>query len=57
MYIVNKNFCRVKKIYDYLAQRLFFNIMIRLILESYMEFSVDSFLNLKQVRIFLDIII
>jgi len=37
------------KLYNYIANILFFNLILRLIIEGYMDFSVTSLLNVTNV--------
>ena len=37
-------------VYNYLADMLFFNMILRLILEGYMNYAVSCFLNATDVR-------
>ena len=41
---------RGRKIYEFIADRLFFNIIIRFLLEGYLEFAIDSMINMKSVN-------
>ena len=36
----------LNKIYNYLAKRLFWNIIIRIFLEGYMQYAITSLINL-----------
>lgn len=37
------------KVYNYIAGILFFNLILRLIIEGYMDFSISSFLNVTNM--------
>jgi hypothetical protein len=39
----------IMKVYNYIADILFFNLILRLIIEGYMDFSVTSFLNVTHL--------
>lgn len=41
---------RVELIYDYLEKTLFWNMIIRLILEGYLEYSISAVINCENVR-------
>jgi len=44
------NLCeKGKKLYQWISQALFFNIIIRFLIEAYLEFAVSSFINIKHV--------
>ena len=40
-------------IYNFVADRLFFNTIIRFLLEGYLEFALDSLINMKSVSLIL----
>jgi glucan phosphoethanolaminetransferase (alkaline phosphatase superfamily) len=39
----------IMKVYNYIAGILFFNLILRLIIEGYMDFSISSFLNVTNM--------
>jgi hypothetical protein len=41
---------RIESIYNYLAKIIFWNMILRLIIESYLDFAVDSGTNVQNVR-------
>jgi hypothetical protein len=41
---------RIELIYDYLAKIIFWNMIIRLIIESYLDFAIGSATNVQNVR-------
>jgi hypothetical protein len=42
---------RCKKVYSFLEKQIFFNFILRILLESYLEYALDTFINIKFVRI------
>jgi hypothetical protein len=41
---------RIELIYNYLAKIIFWNMIIRLIIESYLDFAIGSATNLENVK-------
>ena len=41
-------FERGKRFYNFVSKFLFFNFILRFLIEAYLEFTLSSFLNLKQ---------
>lgn len=48
-------FHRVLKVYNYLFDLIFFNMVIRLLLESYLQDALSALLNMSDVRVCLTI--
>ena len=42
---------RGKKNYEFLSERLFFNLIIRFLLEGYLEFAINSMINMRVVNL------
>jgi hypothetical protein len=42
-------FLRVKIVYDHLAKMIFWNMILRMILEGYIEYSISSIMNVQDV--------
>jgi hypothetical protein len=40
---------RIKIIYEHLAKIIFWNMILRMILEGYIEYAISSILNVKDV--------
>jgi cell shape-determining protein MreD len=44
-----ENFETIKIIYDHLAKMIFWNMIIRLLIESYLDISLDAASNIQNV--------
>jgi hypothetical protein len=44
-----ENFEAIKIIYDHLAKMIFWNMILRMILEGYIEYSISSILNVRDM--------
>ena len=42
---------RINKVYTYLANLIFWNMILRMFLEGYMEYAITSLMNLYKVII------
>ena len=44
---------RINKVYTYLANLIFWNMILRMFLEGYMEYAITSLMNLYKVSYFI----
>lgn len=47
--VLSKKSERVKKIYTFIADIIFFNVILRMLLEGFMQFYINSALNIYNV--------
>lgn len=50
VYALKTHFFRIKIIYDFGSKIVFFNLILRLMLEGYLGFCIDSLINMLYVN-------
>ncbi len=48
---------RANKIYEYLAKILFWNLILRMIMEGYIDYAISSLLNVNNVMKYMTLIL
>lgn len=49
--VMSKMSSKIVKAYEFLAKLILFNLILRFVLEGYMEFAINSLINMKFVSI------